>query len=196
MDSLVKASKLAIVAALCISGTVLAQNGGKAGGLSRALSKVGGSGGGGAGLSRASQKLSQAGGNLSRGGLGKASALSLGGSSNRASRNVGRAKAAEVPVPEGQSHADHTRQLTIEQRNRDMRIAQAQRLREIAARNGNANLAENADRMEAFANQHYQARVEHLERFGVLPPEPDPSQPAANPAPAAAAEPTGSPTVQ
>jgi hypothetical protein len=61
-------------------------------------------------------------------------------------------------------------QLLIEQRNRDKRIAQAQHLREIAERNGNANLAANADRMEAFAHDHYARRVQHLEKFGVTDP--------------------------
>lgn len=62
------------------------------------------------------------------------------------------------------------KQLLIEQRNRDKRLAQAQHLREIAERNGNANLAANADRMEAFAHEHYARRVAHWERFGVTDP--------------------------
>jgi len=62
------------------------------------------------------------------------------------------------------------KQLAIEQRNRDKRIAQAQHLREIGERNGNQNLLDNADRMEAFAHDHYARRVSHLEKFGVTDP--------------------------
>jgi hypothetical protein len=66
------------------------------------------------------------------------------------------------------------KQLEIEQRNRDKRIAQAQHLREIGERNGNQNLLDNADRMEAFAHDHYARRVSHLEKFGVTDPTLDP----------------------
>jgi hypothetical protein len=62
------------------------------------------------------------------------------------------------------------KQLAIEQRNRDKRIAQAQHLREIGERNGNQNLIDNADRMEAFAHDHYARRVSQLEKFGVTDP--------------------------
>jgi hypothetical protein len=62
------------------------------------------------------------------------------------------------------------KQLEIEQRNRDKRLAQAQHLREIGERNGNQNLLDNADRMEAFAHDHYARRVSHLEKFGVTDP--------------------------
>jgi hypothetical protein len=62
------------------------------------------------------------------------------------------------------------KQLLIEQRNRDKRIAQAQHLRAIAERNGNPNLLANADRMEAAAHEHYARRVAQLEKFGVTDP--------------------------
>jgi hypothetical protein len=62
------------------------------------------------------------------------------------------------------------KQLAIEQQNRDKRIAQAQHLREIGERNGNQNLLDNADRMEAFAHDHYARRVSQLEKFGVTDP--------------------------
>ena len=62
------------------------------------------------------------------------------------------------------------KQLAIEQQNRDKRIAQAQHLREIGERNGNQNLLDNADRMEAFAHDHYARRVNQLEKFGVTDP--------------------------
>jgi hypothetical protein len=66
------------------------------------------------------------------------------------------------------------KQLAIEQRHLEKRIAQAQRLREIATRNGNQNLVASADRMEAEAISHYAQRVEHLEKFGVIDPALDP----------------------
>src|SRR5688572_20986423 len=46
-------------------------------------------------------------------------------------------------------------QLQLFQQQRDKKLAQAEHLREIADRNGNANLAANADRMEAQALQQY-----------------------------------------
>ena len=62
------------------------------------------------------------------------------------------------------------KQLDIEQRNRDKRLAQAEHLRAIGERNGNQNLLDNADRMEAFAHDHYARRVSQLEKFGVTDP--------------------------
>ena len=62
------------------------------------------------------------------------------------------------------------KQIEIEQRNRDKRLAQAQHLRKIGERNGNQNLMDNADRMEAFAHDHYARRVSQLEKFGVTDP--------------------------
>ena len=66
------------------------------------------------------------------------------------------------------------KQLEIAQRQRDKRLAQADHLREIAERNGNENLAANADRMEAHAHELYQQRVDHLSKFGVTDPALDP----------------------
>ena len=62
------------------------------------------------------------------------------------------------------------KQLANFQRQRDKKIAQAEHLREIAERNGNANLLANADRMEAQANAEYAKKVAHLEKFGVTDP--------------------------
>lgn len=59
------------------------------------------------------------------------------------------------------------KQLQIFQRQRDKKLAQAEHLRQIAEQNGNANLAANADRMEAQAHQQYAQKVAHLEKFGV-----------------------------
>jgi hypothetical protein len=74
----------------------------------------------------------------------------------------------------GEAYNKKQKQLEIEQRNRDKRLAQAEHLRQIAERNGNPNLAANADRMEAFAYDHYARRVEHVEKFGVTDPTLDP----------------------
>jgi len=65
------------------------------------------------------------------------------------------------------------KQLANFQRQRDKKISQAEHLREIAERNGNANLAANADRMEAQAHEQYARKVSHLEKFGVTDPELD-----------------------
>jgi hypothetical protein len=63
------------------------------------------------------------------------------------------------------------RQMEIEARNRDRRLAQADHLRQIAERNGDAELAAAADRMEAFAYDHFARRLAHWESFsGNAPP--------------------------
>lgn len=83
------------------------------------------------------------------------------------------ARSTSPTDPVGQSSDSYNKkqkQLAIEQQNRDKRIAQAQHLREIGQRNGNQNLLDNADRMEAFAHDHYARRVSHLEKFGVTDP--------------------------
>ncbi len=85
----------------------------------------------------------------------------------------------------GETYNKKQKQLEIEQRNRDKRLAQADHLRQIAERTGNENLAANADRMEAFAHDHYARRVAQLEKFGVSDPALDPggvSNPLVDPA--------------
>jgi len=67
------------------------------------------------------------------------------------------------------------KQLANFQQQRDKKMAQAEHLRQIAERNGNANLAANADRMEAQAHEQYAQKVSHLEKFGVTDPELEPS---------------------
>jgi delta 1-pyrroline-5-carboxylate dehydrogenase len=69
------------------------------------------------------------------------------------------------------------KQLQLFQQQRDKKLAQADHLREIAERNGNANLAANADRMEAQALQQYADKAAHLEKFGVSDPLLNPEQP-------------------
>jgi len=160
MQLIWRAGGVAMFAAVICCGLALADGKGKGGGLARALSKAGGKGGAGAALGRAGQNLSRTGGSLGRSGLGKAGAANagpLGSIAGGASR--------------------HQKQLLIEQRNRDQRLAQADHLRQIAERNGDAELAANADRMAEFAQQHYQDRVAHLARFGVS--EPAPAEPPA-----------------
>jgi hypothetical protein len=56
----------------------------------------------------------------------------------------------------------HQKQLDLEQRNLEHRLAQAQKLRQKAEQNGDAELSSKADRMEADAIKHYEDRVEHL----------------------------------
>jgi hypothetical protein len=186
---------VATIAVLGSASALLAQGKGK--GLSKALSKAGGQGSANSALNRAGQNASRVGGSLNRGnGLGRAGALGRG--------SLGSARGASNLPDEGNATprlndaaTRHQRQLVIEQTNRDRRIAQAQHLREIAARNGDAELAANADRLETFANEHYRARVEQLSRFGVtdpnLPPDPGAGDPPI-PQPDPLAEPANQPT--
>jgi hypothetical protein len=90
----------------------------------------------------------------------------------------GKEKAAEdTPVGDadgtGVAANKKEKQLANFQRQRDKKISQAEHLREIAERNGNANLAANADRMEAQAHEQYAQKVSHLEKFGVTDPDLD-----------------------
>ncbi len=171
-----------LVAVLACGPILMAQ--GKAKGLSKALSKAGGKGGANSALNRAGQNASRVGGSLSRanglGHTGAAGGNALGSSHGLAAApGTGATPGASDAVPPVNQTARHQKQLTIEQTNRDRRIAQAQHLREIAARNGDTELAANADRMEAFANDHYRARAEQLSRFGVTDPNlTDPNSPA------------------
>lgn len=71
----------------------------------------------------------------------------------------------------GETPNKKEKQLANFQRQRDKKISQAEHLRQIAEQNGNANLAANADRMEAQALEQYAQKVSHLEKFGVTDPE-------------------------
>jgi len=170
MQMLWRASTGAVIVALVCGHVVLAEGKGKGGGLARALSKAGGQGSASAGLGRASQNLSRSGNALGRSGLSKSSAMR---SSGLNSLGLGKAPAGAT-IGQSPALADaaarHQQQLQIEQRNRDHRLSQAQHLREIAEKNGDANLVSNADRMAAFAQEHYEARVAQLGRFGVTDP--------------------------
>ncbi len=70
----------------------------------------------------------------------------------------------------GEAPNKKEKQLANFQRQRDKKISQAEHLRQIAERNGNTNLAANADRMEAQAREQYAQKVSHLEKFGVTDP--------------------------
>lgn len=86
-------------------------------------------------------------------------------------------KTGHSPVDEAagvsESPNKKEKQLANFQRQRDKKISQAEHLRQIAERNGNTNLAANADRMEAQAHVQYAQKVSHLEKFGVTDPAPD-----------------------
>jgi len=137
-------------------------------GLGRALSQAGKSVSA-PGLNKAStagSSLSRAGNGLGRaGGLQRAPGLARG----PLGKGLGKAKDIDSAAVNGPKDpaVQHEKQLQIEQRNRDHRLAQAQKLRALAEKNGDAELLANADRMEAAATDHYQQRVEQLGRFGV-----------------------------
>jgi len=69
-----------------------------------------------------------------------------------------------------------SQQQINEARIYEHRFDQAQRLRTISERNGNAHLLDTADRMESQANQHYNRRMERIDPLaaspGVTPTEP------------------------
>jgi hypothetical protein len=158
----------ALAASVCLlvlgSMTTLA-HGEPGRGLGRALSQAGKNISA-PGLNKAGSNLSRAGSKLGRaGGLDRSGALARGPLAklpkNQPATDTAIADAAKDPA------LRHQKQLQIEQRNRDHRLAQAAKLRALAEKNGDAELAANADRMEQAALDHYQQRVEHLGRFGV-----------------------------
>ena len=139
------------------------------------------------------------GGHVSRGGGQKAHAGGQGGAKKQqfahnhqpakekvASGKVTHEKTAKVKTAKDKSTKEKTadlqggdageagnkkeKQLANFQRQRDKKISQAEHLRQIAEQNGNANLAANADRMEAQAHDQYAQKVSHLEKFGVTDP--------------------------
>jgi hypothetical protein len=143
-------------------------------GLGRALNQAGKSVSA-PGLNKAGPSVSRAGSGLNRApALQRAPALSHGPLNKVAGGHQG----VEDAVAGGATDpaATHQRQLQIEQRNRDQRLAQAQKLRALADKNGDTELAANADRMEAQAQQHYADRVNQLGRFGVSDPSLNPAQ--------------------
>ena len=136
---------LASTLVLILAGPALVIANGPGHGLGHALGKMGGQAKGASGINKATDRLGKSG--LSRAaGLNRASGLAKG-------------PHAKGPKVDGEIAADaaqHQRQLAIEQRNRDHRLAQAQKLRELGERNGSEELLANADRMEAAAHHHYQ----------------------------------------
>jgi hypothetical protein len=136
-------------------------------GMGRALSQVGKASA--PGLNKAGSSLSRAGVGASRAnGLQRGPGL-LRGPLSKTQSGLGKGAGALADLPKDPAQ-QHQRQLQIEQRNRDHRLAQALKLRALGEKNGDAELLANADRMEAQANQHYADRVEKLGRFGVTDP--------------------------
>jgi hypothetical protein len=189
MRTIVVASCVVVAIAISLSAAPAAAQGkAKVSGLSKALANAGGKGasssalgrsstlGRSAGLGRASQSLGRTGSSL-----GRATALNHAGLNNAGGLGRGpiappaagrpdfAARPAVAPPVEG-SRQQHL--LSIELRNRDHRLATAEHLRQIAQRNGDAELAANADRMAASAQEHYLRRAQHLERFGTIDPDP------------------------
>ncbi|MGI8979902.1 MAG: hypothetical protein ACR2FY_11815 [Pirellulaceae bacterium] len=173
-------STVAVVVFLLILGWVgpLDARGGKGGGgghVSRGSGpKAPGGGQGGAGKHHLSQSHQPAKDKVASGKPAKEKAVK----DKTANDKSGKEKAAEdTPVGDadatGAAANKKEKQLANFQRQRDKKIAQAEHLREIAERNGNANLAANADRMEAQAHEQYAQKVSHLEKFGVTDAELD-----------------------
>jgi len=132
---------IAISPALMLAGnTVFAEGHGQ--GLNRALAAAA-RGSGNSGLARAAQSTAR-----SPSGLAKSGAK-LGRSANGLSR-----------ASKGLSHSQAlAAQTSNAARIRDNRLAQADHLRDVSARNGNTRLLDTADRMQASAQTNYDRRV-------------------------------------
>lgn len=80
------------------------------------------------------------------------------------------AQSQRVPIASAEGRAGYTQlhevQFRNEQRKLDHRLRTAERLRENAARSGNQNLLDTADRMEQRAYEHYDSRLRRV-RDGV-----------------------------
>jgi hypothetical protein len=76
------------------------------------------------------------------------------------------APAQPVPIASAEGRTGYTQphdvQLGNEQRKLDHRLRTAERLRENAARNGNQNLLDTADRMEQRAYEHFDSRLRRV----------------------------------
>jgi hypothetical protein len=94
---------------------------------------------------------------------------------DKATKSAKAKSGADSPGDDGdeavEANNKKEKQLANFQKQRNKKIAQAEHLRQIAERNGNANLAANADRMETQAHEQYAQKVSHLEKFGVTDPE-------------------------
>jgi hypothetical protein len=88
---------------------------------------------------------------------------------------LGRSAGTDTVDAPQDAAARHQPQLLNEQRHRDHKLAQALKLRELAERNGDADLVANADRMEAQALAHYEERVARPGKFGVTDPDLNPT---------------------
>jgi hypothetical protein len=165
MCAIYRASGLAVLIFLALGSASMARGPGN--GLGRALGQAGGQGKAASGLGRAGQNLSRLGSTGRAAGLGRATNARRGPfAEKRGGWWKSRAAAPEAPSGD-EDLLPHQRQIDIEMANRDHRLGQAEHLRELSERNGNPALGANADRMESFADEHYQERVEHW--GGILP---------------------------
>lgn len=183
--------------ALCLAGTSVA-SAGKGGGGGRGRSSCPGgnckknSGGGGGGYTK-THKGSHGGSSYSSTKPQRSSPQPqlAGGSKKATEQKVARQKPAQertakTSIRSGDGAAEPAynkkeKQLQLAQQQRDKKLSQAEHLRQIAERNGNANLAANADRMEAQALQQYEQKVAHLEKFGVTDPALEPGDGVSDP---------------
>ena len=175
-------SPVAVVVFLLMLGLVGAVDarGGKGGGGGSHASKGGGqkfSGGGqgGAGKHQAAQSHKPAKDKVANGKLAKEKAAKDTIAKDKPAKSAKEKTASDSPDSGevGETPNKKEKQLANFQRQRDKKISQAEHLRQIAEKNGNANLAANADRMEAQAHEQYAQKVSHLEKFGVTDPELD-----------------------
>lgn len=158
------AMAILLVLSICVSDEALGK--GKGGGAGGRGFGGGGKGGGG--------HRSQWSGSASQGG-GKQVMKERGAVNDKVSKLLSRSSANGDPLAANKKE----KQLQLFQQQRDKKLAQADHLRQLAQQNGNANLAANADRMEAQALQQYADKVAQLEKFGVTDPLLNPQQPTA-----------------
>jgi hypothetical protein len=179
---------LAVVAALGVAPLARGQGRGRSGGLGSAASRAGvDQEATSPGLGKATQGFSRLGGGVNRAaGSNRAPGLAKGGVPKRSLFQGSLGKGPESEEVEStreklpnDSTARYQKQLDIEQRNLEQRLAQAQKLRQQAEQNGNTELTVNADRIEAAAIKHYEERVEQVvSKFG--PAEPTLAPPSEN----------------
>jgi hypothetical protein len=160
---------LIVVASVLLCAAPLEARGGKGGGGGGRARASSGGGHGGGGPKWSSQQ-SHSGGNSQRVKQQFADKHPQPGKDKQHDKTARSTPTNDIAGDASDGYNKKQKQLEIEQRNRDKRLAQAQHLREIGERNGNQSLLDNADRMEAFAHDHYARRVSQLEKFGVTDP--------------------------
>jgi hypothetical protein len=190
MRFLIVFTSFVLLLMLCLTGPVEAKGGkGRGGGHGKATLGGGGKGGGQRVASRpAHQKTNDKIHDKHAGGKSDKKHVADGPKSKKDKHTADHADEPDS-LDSGDDSGEPTtynkkeKQLANFQRQRDKKIAQAEHLREIAERNGNANLLANADRMEAQANSQYAKKVAHLEKFGVTDPTLDPGGDVVDPLP-------------